>query len=50
VEEFSEVVMFATFVLVQGRFEEDGNVVNAGGKRSKELDVKRLGHRARGFR
>jgi error-prone DNA polymerase len=50
VEEFSEVVKFATFVLVQGRFEKDGNVLNVVGKRFKELEVKRLEHRARSFR
>jgi error-prone DNA polymerase len=50
VEEFSEVVKVATFVLVQGRFEKDGNVLNVVGKRFKELEVKRLEHRARSFR
>jgi error-prone DNA polymerase len=50
VDEFSEVVKFATFILVQGRFEKDGNVLNVVGKRFKELDVKRLEHRARTFR
>jgi error-prone DNA polymerase len=50
VDEFSEVVKFATFVLVQGRFEKDGNVLNVVGKRFKELQVKQLEHRARSFR
>ncbi len=50
VEEFAEVVKFATFVLVQGRFEKDGNVLNVVGKRFKELSVKQLEHRARSFR
>lgn len=50
VDENSEVVKFATFVLVQGRFEKDGNVLNVVGKRFKELDVKRLEHRVRSFR
>jgi error-prone DNA polymerase len=50
VDEFSEVVKFATFVVVQGRFEKDGNVLNVVGKRFKELEVKRLEHRARSFR
>jgi hypothetical protein len=35
---------------VQGRFEKDGNVLNVVGKRFKELEVKRLEHRARSFR
>jgi error-prone DNA polymerase len=50
VEEYSEVVKFATFVVVQGRFEKDGNVLNVIGKRFKELEVKRLEHQARSFR
>ncbi|MEJ7761063.1 MAG: error-prone DNA polymerase [Gemmatimonadaceae bacterium] len=50
VEENSEVVKFATFVVVRGRFERDGNVLNVVGKRFRELDVKRLEHRARSFR
>lgn len=50
VEENSEVVKFATFVVVQGRFERDGNVLNVVGKRFRELDMKRLEHRARSFR
>ena len=50
VDEFSEVVKFATFVLVQGRFEKDGNVLNVVGKRFKELQVKQLEYRARSFR
>jgi error-prone DNA polymerase len=50
VEQFSEVVKFATFVLVQGRFEKDGNVLNVIGKKFRELDVRRLEHRARSFR
>jgi hypothetical protein len=50
VEEYSEVVKFATFVLVQGKFEKDGNVLNVVGKRFKELDIKKLQHRARSFR
>jgi error-prone DNA polymerase len=50
VDEFSEVVKFATFVIVQGKFEKDGNVLNVVGKRFKELEIKRLEHRARSFR
>jgi len=50
VDEFSEIVKFATFVLVQGRFEKDGNVLNVVGKRFKALEVKQLEHRARSFR
>jgi hypothetical protein len=50
VDEYSEVVKFATFVLVQGKFEKDENVLTVVGKRFKELDVKKLEHRARSFR
>jgi error-prone DNA polymerase len=50
VEPNSEVVKFATFVLVQGKFEKDGKVMNVVGRRFKELDVRRLEHRARSFR
>jgi hypothetical protein len=50
VDEFFGVVKFATFVIVERRFEKDGNVLNVVGKRFKELDLKRLDHRARSFR
>ncbi|HEY3258424.1 MAG TPA: error-prone DNA polymerase [Gemmatimonadaceae bacterium] len=50
VEKYSEVVKFATFVVVQGRFEKDGNVLNVVGNRFKELNVRPLEHTARSFR
>lgn len=50
VEKYSEVVKFATFVVVQGKFEKDGNVLNVVGQRFKELNVRRLEHQARSFR
>jgi error-prone DNA polymerase len=50
VEKYSEVVKFATFVVVQGKFEKDGNVLNVVGQKFKELDVRRLEHTARSFR
>jgi error-prone DNA polymerase len=50
VEKNSEVVKFATFVVVKGRFEKDGNVLNVVGERFKELNVRRLEHTARSFR
>ena len=49
VEEYSEVVRFSTFVLVEGRFERDGDVRNVVGKRFIELPVGRLTHAARSF-
>jgi error-prone DNA polymerase len=50
VEKNSEVVKFATFVVVKGRFEKDGNVLNVIGERFKELNVRHLEHTARSFR
>jgi error-prone DNA polymerase len=50
VEKYSEVVKFATFVVVQGRFEKDGNVLNVIGQRFRELNVRHLEHQARSFR
>lgn len=48
VEEFSEVVKFATSVIFQ-QGSKDGNVLKVVGKRFKELSVKQLEHRARNF-
>ena len=42
--------IFGPTIVVQGKFEKDGNVLNVVGKRFKELEVKRLEHRARSFR
>lgn len=50
VEANSEVVKFATFVVIKGRFEKDGNVLNVIGEKFKELNVRRLEHTARSFR
>jgi error-prone DNA polymerase len=50
VEANAEVVKFATFVVVKGRFEKDGNVLNVIGEKFKELNVRRLEHTARSFR
>ena len=50
VEKNSEVVKFATFVVIQGRFEKDGNVLNVIGEKFKELNVRKLEHTARSFR
>jgi error-prone DNA polymerase len=50
VEKYSEVVKFATFVVVRGRFEKDGNVLNVIGEKFKELNMRRLEHTARSFR
>ncbi|MGH7629445.1 MAG: DNA polymerase III subunit alpha, partial [Gemmatimonadales bacterium] len=50
VEPNREVVKFATFVLVQGRFERDGEVMNVVGKRFKELVMRRIQYASRDFR
>jgi error-prone DNA polymerase len=50
VEPNREVVKFATFVLVQGRFERDGEVMNVIGRRFKELSMRRIRYASRNFR
>jgi error-prone DNA polymerase len=49
VEEYSEVVRFSTFVVVEGRFERDGGVKNVIGRKFSELEVKELVHASRDF-
>ena len=49
VEEYSEVVRFSTFVMVQGRFERDDGVRNVIGQKFSELEVKQLVHASRDF-
>lgn len=46
VEANSGVVKFATFVVIKGRFEKDGQVMNVIGEKFKELNVRRLEHTA----
>jgi hypothetical protein len=50
VEPNREVVKFATFVLVQGRFERDGEVMNVVGRRFRELKMQRIQYASRDFR
>ncbi|HET8650549.1 MAG TPA: error-prone DNA polymerase, partial [Gemmatimonadales bacterium] len=50
VEEFQEVVKYAPFLLVLGRFERDGEVRNVVGERFQELPMGRVNHRSRDFR
>ncbi len=50
VEPNREVVKFATFVLVQGRFERDGEVMNVVGQRFKELSIRPIQYASRDFR
>lgn len=49
VEENSEVVRFATFVLVRGRLEREGGVINVVGRRFRELETRPLVHSSRSF-
>ncbi len=50
VAEYGEVVRFAPFVVVLGRFERDGEVRNVVARRLKELQVRPLTHASRDFR
>jgi hypothetical protein len=50
VAEYTEVVKYAQFVLVAGRFERDGEVRNVVGDRFEELTYGRLTHVSRDFR
>ena len=48
--EYNDVVRFAPFVVVLGRFERDGEVRNVVSRRLKELQTRRLTHASRDFR
>ena len=50
VEPNTEVVRFATFILVLGRLEREGGVINVVGRRFRELETRRLAHSSRDFR
>ena len=49
VEPNREVVKFALFVLVQGRFERDGQVMNVVGRKFRKLAVRELTYASRDF-
>ena len=49
VEEYSEVVRFSTFVMIEGKFERDDGVRNVIGKKFSELKVRQLVHASRDF-
>ena len=49
IPEFGEVVRYATFILVKGRFERDGPVMNVIGHRFKEINVKKLVYQPHSF-
>lgn len=50
VERYSDVVKFAAFVIVEGKFERDGAAMNVVGQRFRELDGGMLTHNAHSFR
>lgn len=49
VERYSDVVRFAAFVIVEGKFERDGAGMNVVGRRFKELDGGMLTHNSHNF-
>jgi error-prone DNA polymerase len=49
VERFSDPVKFASFLMVEGRFERDGGVMNVVGERFRALNVKGLVHQSHDF-
>lgn len=49
VDQNAEVVRFATFVLVRGRLEREGAVINVVGRRFRELETRPLVHTSRSF-
>ena len=48
-DEYSEVVRFSTFVMVEGKFERDDGVRNVIGRKFSELKVRQLVHASRDF-
>jgi error-prone DNA polymerase len=42
VERYNDVVKYARFIVVEGRFERDGGVTNVVGRRFRELEVEQL--------
>ena len=48
-DEYSEVVRFSTFVIVEGKFERDDGVRNVIGRKFSELKVRELVHASRDF-
>lgn len=50
VERYGDIVKFAPFLVVEGKFERDGGVVNIVGSKFKELDGGQLVHGSHDFR
>jgi error-prone DNA polymerase len=49
VERYADPVKFASFLVVEGRFERDGNVMNVVGEKFRALNVKGLVHQSHDF-
>lgn len=49
-EQYAEVVKFAPFIVVEGKFERNGAVTNVIGRRFRVLDGGELAHASRSFR
>jgi error-prone DNA polymerase len=49
VERYGDIVKFAPFMVVEGKFERDGGVMNVVGRRFRELEVEKLVHGSRDF-
>ncbi len=49
-ERSRETVNHSPFLLVEGRFERDGRVLNVVGRRFRRLDARPIAHRSRDFR
>lgn len=49
VERYSDVVRFATFIIIEGKFERDGAGMNVVGQRFRQLDGGMLTHNAHSF-
>lgn len=49
IAEYGEVVRFATFIIVRGKFERDDRVLNVIGYKFKELNVRKLVYQAHSF-
>jgi len=49
VEDNAEVVKFAPFIAVQGKFERDGQVMNVVGRRFRALRTREIATRSRDF-
>jgi hypothetical protein len=47
--QYREVVKFAPFIVVEGKYEREGRVMNVVGKRFRELKTREIAARSRDF-